>query len=308
MRTTLFVLFMTALAGCSANGSGASSAIQPVTPALQREAPAAKAGGTVVYSCQAVESICDVFTLNGQIIGSLSSTNGLNGPQGTRADPSGNWYIANAMDHNILEFSAKGKALLGTLKDKGALPVDVAVGGNVVGVANQSGPGQTSASVSVYVNGATKPTRHLTDPAAAQGVGIAFDSHGNCFWSYALSNAQGRIDEFQGCAGAPQTLDITTGLAGGLAFDGQDNLYYIDATFGVYSCSGITMCGARFTSGFSHPLYLNFNKTRADLWISDLGTSTIREIDLATGTTVHSFGFSPSNPPFGVATGPGPKF
>jgi len=294
-----------ALASCSAGDRGTAFGADFLSSALQRDA-GESATAKVVYSCQAVDSICDVLNPNGKILKTLTSANGLNGPEGTSVDPSGNWYIANANAGNILKFSAKGAALLSTLDDSGAQPIDVAVAGKTVAVANLSGPNSLSASVSVYLNGGTTAARTLTDSAAAEGVGVAFDSKGNCYWSFKLANTHGQIDEFTGCNGAPQNLGITTGLAGGLAFDGKDNLFYVDRTVGVYSCSGVTSCGARFT-GFSQPFDINFDKRWKNLWVSDIAAANIREIDIATGSVVRSFGFEPSDPPFGVAAAPGPK-
>jgi DNA-binding beta-propeller fold protein YncE len=257
---------------------------------------------TYIYACQPYTSDCLVYDANGNLLKTVSKHT--DEPLGITADPDGNLYVAREDTEEVAVYSpgmASVSRVLHTGKD---VALDVAVHGETVAVADQH-------AVTVFEPGATKPSRRLTDPDVLQGSGIAFDSKGNCYWSLVSQTSGGRIDEFAGCAGSPQALAIT-GFPAGLAFDGSDNLYFANDTFdasaGVYKCAGVANCVAVYGQD-TNPTFIKFDKGWKDLYVSGMGAPTVTEISIATGSIVQTIsqGLSSSNPPFGIAVGPGAR-
>ncbi len=73
---------------------------------------------------------------------------------------------------------------------------------------------------------------------------MTYDKAGNCYWSYNDNSGIGQIDEFPKCASgaSPINLGLSLGFAGGIAFDGSDNLWYSDQLAGLYKCNGTSSC------------------------------------------------------------------
>ena len=112
--------------------------------------------------------------------------------------------------------------------------------GSLVAVSNLTTISSTPGVVNFYSGGATEPSYALSDPLAMEGIGVAFDSKGNCYWSFNNESGEGQVDEFPGCTASSTAtnLNIVTGFAGGIAFDQHDNLWYVDQYHGVYKCAG----------------------------------------------------------------------
>jgi hypothetical protein len=79
--------------------------------------------------------------------------------------------------NEILTFGSNCGAAGPTLNDPNGQPVDVAFDNakDIVYVDNESG------DIAVYENGATSPTRTLSNPENQQAQGVAVDAHGNLF-------------------------------------------------------------------------------------------------------------------------------
>jgi len=264
-----------------------------------------------IVTCSPASNICDVYTTTGTLIGLRS---GFDEPQGVAADRHGNSYIANTVASTVLEFNRGFSILEATYQDPAEYPVDVSVfparsvlaAGNIESVSG--GPG----SVSVYAAGSTTPTSILTDPSVgfAQGIAVAFDRGGDCFWSLNdLNTEQGQIDEFHRCAGSPQKVVSGLGFAGGVAFDSLGNLYYTDQLAGtLFKCTGTTSC-TTLTSGFVDPIMINFDDRLRFLWLVDYGAALVDAVDTTSGGVVASFSAGgASTPPVGVAHVPGPPY
>ena len=306
-----FAVALVASAGCAGTSPSSVSGFVGAAPQDWVAIPKAK---RYVYGCAAPENTCDVYSVKGTLLRSLSPSDGLSAPAGTMADPTGLWYIANAGASNVLVFSAGGGALTKTLRDTGEVPNDVAISGQVVAASNEYATGPISTgSVSVYTNAATHPAYMLTVPGALQGIGVAFDRHGNCFWSYNDSpSADGHIAEFTGCkkGAKPKILGITLVEAGGMAFDQSDNLWYTDQGAGLFRCAGTAGCEL-VTNGFSDPATINFNATSTVLYLADptFGLYDITHLAKAPSRNAHPdyivTPFASSPGAGGVAAGPG---
>ena len=229
---------------------------------------AAKAKG-FVYACVPSENSCSVYDTNGNLVGTL--TDGLSAPAGTMANTQGLLYIANATGANVAVFANGGTTPVETLADPGEEPGDVAVSKKLVVVSNEYGISSSPPNVAVYKKGATSPSYVLNAPGAFQGIGVAIDTKGNCYWSYnADSSSGGHIIEFAGCKPKSKAVDLglTLGDAGGLAFDGDGNLWFTDQSSGLYRCAGVSSC-TLVAGGFSDPLAIHFNKGATTLYLAD---------------------------------------
>jgi hypothetical protein len=293
------------IAGCSA---------QQLTPANVPPAAAitsnAKGAASYAYTCQSpTSSNVDCLVYQGsKTVRTL--TKGLKRPLGVAAGKDGLFYIADETAKDIFVYSAGGAKLVGTLSDGSNGPVDVAVYNDEVIASNKN-------TLTFFAKGATKPTLTLKDATAVQGSGAAFDSAGNCYWSF-KTKSTASVDEFKGCKGKPVSLKIAPGTPYGIAFDGSGNLYYTSynaADRGIYACSGVKSCALAFPKikTFVNPQYLTFSSDFSDLWIDDPGDyqcycAGLYGIDVNTRKQVGKIqaGMTFFDPPSGVAIGPGP--
>jgi hypothetical protein len=289
-------------------GCGAQQLTPANAPAAALITPNANGAASYAYTCQSQTSNIDCLVFQGtKTVRTL--TKGLKKPLGVAAGKDGLFYIADESAKDIFVYSAGGAKLVATLSDGSNAPVDVAVYNDEVAAVNKN-------TLTFFKKGATKPTLTLKDSTAVQGSGAAFDSAGNCYWSFTTKSGAS-VDEFKGCKGKPVNLKISPGAPYGIAFDGSGNLYYTGYNAsgrGIYACSGVKSCALAFTKlGFNNPQYLNFSSDFADLWINDPGNygcycQGLFGIDLKTGKEVGKIqsGFSFFDPPSGVAIGPGP--
>lgn len=267
--------------------------------------PAAKPSTSYVYTCQnGIVYDCLIYA-KGKLVATIEKN--VKGLLGVAAGKDGLFYVANESANDVLVYSAGGKKLLQTLADGSNVPAAVAVYSDQVAVSNK-------ATLTFFAKGAKTPTRTLKDSNAVKGVGAAFDSKGNCYWSFVNKKSAAQVDEFKACNGKPANLNISPGSPSGIGFDGQGNLYYASRSSsgtGVYKCSGVSSCTLTY-SQFIAPQSLNFSKGFADLWVDDTGNyqsaAALYEIDVSTGkiVTTISSGISFFDPPTGIAAGPGP--
>ena len=291
------------LAGCGAPGT--APAYPPAVAAMQTQV-VPEASRSFVFTCQnGTKSDCLVYTGHGKLL--RTKTKDVLSPLGVAAGRDGLLYVANEFGDNILVYSTAGRSLLRELGNGGNVPIDVAVFNDELAVSNEH-------ALTFFLAGATKPTRTLKDPNVLQGNGAAFDSNGNCYWSYASQTDGSAVDEFVRCKGKPKNLHIAPGSPYGIAFDRKGNLYYTSFSSeanGVYRCSGTTSCRLVYNQ-FVDPEYLNFSRDFKDLWINDPGNISVGgamyEIDVRTGKVVETItgNLSFFNPPSGVAAAPGP--
>ena len=275
--------------------------------------PHAVPSGKFIYTAQLYGNDAKVYRQKKTTITFLETlTQGLSAPQGTVATIDGWWYVANAGNSNVLIYRTTHKGPQGpvdSLDDHGQFPgnVDVSPNRRLVAISNISTAGGGPGSVSVYLNRRAVYSRVLTyGNHRLQGIGIAVDVHGDCYWSFNdPSTGTGSIVEFVRCDGSGSIVVPTIAYAGGITFDQHGNLYYIDQSSGVYKCSGTSNCKL-FATGFGAPLNLNFDHRQKHLWVTDL-TGYIDAVDPANGqieSSTPTQGGS-SDPPFGIAPAPG---
>ncbi|HEY1882913.1 MAG TPA: hypothetical protein VGG51_07730 [Candidatus Cybelea sp.] len=300
LRTAALAASLAGLAACGA--PEISPVAAPGAAAPDSIAPKAKTG--TVYTCQNQTQLRCLVYQNGKIKKTLSA--GLQKPAGIVAGADGLVYIADEDAKAILVYSAGLQKQMQKLADGANAPVDVAVYKDEVLAANVK-------NATFFKKGATKPTATLTASGITKASGVAFDPAGNCYLSFAAKSGA-RVDEFKGCKGKGQDLNISPGSPYGIAFDGSGNLYYATfsgSTNGVYKCSGVKSCKLAL-SGFHIPQYLNFGPNFTDLWVTDLGTYSpglayLDEFNAASGKQLAAIsdGLSFFAPPAGVSPGPG---
>jgi hypothetical protein len=292
------------IAGCSAGGVAPTFA-PGAASATARQAVSPDATTTYAYTCQNIGG-ADCLVYKGTKLYKTIKT-GLQSPVGVAAGKDGHFYVSDQSAKEIVVFSAGGKSLIGTIADGGNVPVDVAVSGSALAVANLH-------SMTYFASGAGKPTRTLKDSDQSKGTGAAFDLKGNCYWALVTKSSGAQVDEFKGCKGKPQRLKLGAGSPYGVAFDGEGNLWYtsyFSAANGVYKCSGVSSCTLVYSS-FVNPQYINFAGDFKSIWVSDVGNyqygSALYQIDVSNGKVLKKItnGLSFFNPPTGMAAGPGP--
>jgi hypothetical protein len=309
LRKLLVALGCCGSVACAATSGGlpGANAADGTNAILARPAVRPARTKSYVYTCQNGTLFqCLVYDLHGKVVDTIAD--GIESPLGIATDVDGNVYVANNFADNVPEFGPGGSPPIATLDDSGNGPVDVAVSHGVVAVANQT-------NATVYVNGATEPTRTLAIPNLLQASGVAFDSKGNCYVAFVKDTLGTAIDEFAGCDGSANELEVNSGTPYNIAFDKSDNLYFTDMgpdTEGVYVCKGVLKCHVTYQQ-FGGVYDLTFDSKFKTLYVSTTGSSSgdeIAAIDIATGQIVHTYtkGLSPSNPPLGVAIGPGAPY
>lgn len=242
-------------------------------------------------------------------------TRGVSGPLGTVTTPDGWWYVANSGHSNVLVYRTTKHGPVGprnSLDDYGQLPVNVSATPNrrLVAVSNGSTSSGGSGSVSVYLNRQVEPSRTLTyGTGSLQGEGVAIDHQGNCYWSFNDGQKGGSIVEFVKCQGNGSVVVSSISMAGGIAFDQSDDLYYVDQTTGIYSCKKQSQCGLLVPVGphkLGLPTNINFDHKSKYLWVAD-ATGYIDAVDPQDGSikyVTQAVGGS-TDPPFGIAPAPG---
>jgi hypothetical protein len=288
------------LAACSGKGGVAAPGPLPVTQDTAQQVQ--RHGATAyVYGCTAFPK-CFVFDGSGKLVRTVST--GFQMPGGLATDPQGNLYLADEFAEEIAVYAPGMTQRVQTLSTGSDAPLDVAVHDGWIATSDLH-------ALSVFAPGSNVPAR-LTDHDVFQGGSVAFDSHGNCYWSLTLdrSGDPQRIDEFVGCGGAAVTITVP-GRPGSLAFDGSDNLYYandsLDANAGIYRCAGTANCTSAFAKG-RDPLFLRFDARWKSIYTDDVRGHGISKIDIASGKIVETFvhGFTQYLNALGLAVGPGP--
>jgi WD40 repeat protein len=309
--SSLFVMVsLGALAGCSSSSTlGTPNAASAGVAAVARDT----AG--LIYASSFGGNTVDYYKKgtgpNNPVAGSLSGS--LSNPWGMAVDKSGDLYVANSGDQNVLVYAKGSTSPTRTLTDSNKFPCDVALGSDgTVYVANGDGPVGASGNVVIYKPGASLPTQTLTNGHFQHVTGVALDKAGNVFVAYNAQQAaaSGGVVEFH----APKFTNTTNThikleYAGGVGFDGQGHLLVIDQkgpTLNVYNAgkrkpvAKLTLPGASW--------FFAFNQDSTQLYVAD---SQLGEIDVFryTPTALKQVnkitnGESPSQDDFGVVDTP----
>jgi WD40 repeat protein len=308
--SSLFVMAsLGTLAGCSSSTTlGTPSATAAGTAAVSRDA------GGLIYASSYGSNTVNYYDKgtgpNNPVAGSLSGS--FSNPWGMAVDKSGDLYVANAEDRNVLVYAKGSTSPTSTLNDPSDFPCDVAVGSDgTVYVANGSGPIGASGNVLIYKAGSTNPGQQLSNSHFLHVAGVALDKNGNVFASYnGQADGTGGVVEFH----APKFLNTTNmhvklGYAGGVGFDGKGHLLVIDQegpTLNVYNVGKRKPVAKLTLPGTSW--FFAFNEDSTQLYVAD---SQLGEIDIFRYTPTSlkqtnkiTNGENPSEDDFGVVDTP----
>jgi hypothetical protein len=273
--------------------------------------------GLWIYTAQFYEHDLGVYHRKGLSLKYHKTlTKGVSGPLGTVTTPDGWWYVANSGHSNVLVYRTTKHGPVGpddSLDDYDQLPVNVSAtpSRRLVAVSNGSTTSGGAGSVSIYLNRQVEPSRTLTyGTGSLQGEGIAIDHRGNCYWSFNDGQKGGSIVEFVNCQGRGSVVVSSISMAGGIAFDQSDDLYYVDQTLGIYAWKRhVSQCGLLVPVGpheLGLPTNINFDHKSKYLWVAD-ATGYIDAVDPRDGSIKYmteAVGGS-DDPPFGIAPAPG---
>jgi hypothetical protein len=296
-------------AGCAGGSSPSDGfglqrfASQPAVSFSGARRSGEKRGTTpYAYACDGVQT-CYVYDNKGK---ATSTASGLSHPGATSTDPQGNWYITNPGTQSVLEYSPGGVTLEKTLADPNETPVDVAISTTTATVAVMN----ATNSISIYVSGATSPTRMLA-ASGAFPLAIAVDGKGNCYLAEDL-NFTGFLERFDGCAGSPRMVGPKTGIHYvSLAFDGHDNLYFSETgeePSMVDRCRGVVDCHPIWMPQTQKPGPMRFNARFGQLVVGD-DLGPIYTLGATKPHRVEQFAApNPSGQVMGVAYAVGPSY
>lgn len=300
--TLIAAISVVLLPGCSGAGVQPSATVQLAADAQSFARLAPSTNGAYVYTCSPAHGMsgkgnCSVYDTSGHLLAQLTPDDGLSYPWGT-ALFGGKWYIANS-GHEQIRVYTQGTSpqYVETLSDPSAYPIDVAVYGDkgkvkLVAVANNSSPSSGSGGAVVFKGNATLPSYSLPVPSGTlYGLGIAFDSKGDCVFSYGGSGRGGYLVMYKQCAGNYTQLNIKIHYPGGVIFDQHDNFITIDQKRGILICAGTSNCNVAIPG---HNFFdLSLNSAGTDLWVTRYSTGEV--LDYAYPGLTLKFKFRPAN-------------
>jgi len=239
-------------------------------------------------------------------------------PQGDVVTADGILLIADTGNSTIDSKSVKGGALTTCVSEPGQWPVfvDATEGATLIAISNinTTHGGAGSLAVAKGCGSAPAVLPNYNDDAV-QGIGVAINGKGDCYWTYNDSTiGGGYVAKYTGCAGTGLKLPqyglyagTAMNAAGGIAFDGQDNMYLNDQTQGIWECtlsSNYDSCSeAVYTGiqGYEDNLGLNFSKDWKYLFWSDIDGNEICYTPTPVTNSQTCVKNSLGTAPFGVA-------
>jgi DNA-binding beta-propeller fold protein YncE len=231
-------------------------------------------------------------------------------PQGMSVDAGKNVWVANSGSSTILAFRKGSLTAYLTLADSGEFPADVCVDSNRnVFATNLIATNGAPGSVSEWIGGKGDPV-NLAVPNNTQVLYCALDDKHDLYVSYESSTTgAGAMAEFVGGKGPPKLTKVTTKFAGGLEFDGTQDLVANDQ-FGpstnIYELPNPKP--AKTFTDPGDPASVALLKDDHYIYITDAAGGNLYEYTypgFKIKNTI-SVGLGSSSPPLGVATDPAP--
>lgn len=267
--------------------------------------------GNWIYTCVPSNKSCPVYTVSGTTLSYYSSVSGISEPEGSfGADVL--WYVADYASSTVPKFISgkNGPRAYGAMLDPDEHPVDVVSTGYGEYVSNALTTKGKSGDVVYYKFGSNTHVARSRTYAVPGGLtvggSVTVDSS-DLVWAVRDPNrGMSYIVDFPG--GTTGTAIVSTGdPLGGIAFDGSNNLYYVDESQGVYKCTGLTNC-ALFATGPKEPASMCFDEGWQHLWVTDIKAAEIYAFDPITGETLSTTPMEggASNIAVGIAAAPAP--
>ena len=256
-------------------------------PAVRSFVAQPRVTGPLIYGCDITRNGCFWFVQgHDRIAGSIG---GLDQPQGIGVSPTtGDLYVANSGASDVRVYAPNRTLVVADLPDPGQVPVDVAVGGGLVYVANafttSGGPG----SVTVMDAGTGQIVSTLTDPNVSQGVSVSLDEDHFVSFCFIRKDDAGECDAFPHGRGHGQPIASGWGFTGGSSFDNAEHLVVSDDSNGqLLTFDGSTLCGTATFQGGGVPVWIALDQTNRLMYTGDIINAIIEAYpfaDCASGT------------------------
>lgn len=268
--------------------------------------------GALLYVSQYYTSDVQIYKQAGKSQSPCSeiTTNMLN-PQGIFVvAKTGDVWVANTGDSNVVELKKGSTKIIKTLSDSGEYPVDVCVdtNGNVYAsniITTAGGAG----SVTEWIKGTGKG-KTLAIANNTKVLFCALDNKHNLYVNYiSSSTGAGAMVEFVGGKGTAKVTKVTSEFPGAMQFDKTQDLNANDQeAFTTCNYELPNPKGKCFTvPGVSDLLGLRFTPTNAHVYEGDAAGGSVYEFSYPGWKLLDtiSAGLGSSSPPFGVAVDPG---
>lgn len=136
----------------------------------------------LMYASDFNNSVVEVYAYpKGKHVGTL--TTGLLNPQGSCVDKTGNVYVANTGDNNVLEYAHGGTKPIRVLNDPGEYPVGCSVNDRTgdVAAADIFSPTTGIGAVTVWPRGSVEGTTYVEPGGLTECLDPAYDGSGNLY-------------------------------------------------------------------------------------------------------------------------------
>ncbi len=206
------------LAGCGAQFPASNGLL----PAAGQSGKPAPKGGALLYISDTLTSDVYVYSYpKGKLVMTLQD---FSVPGGECVDASGDVFVANTGDSDIVEYAHGGKTPIAKLKDPGFFPVGCSVdpkSGNLA-VTNFPLNGSGQGDVVIYDRAKGRPKHHYADAVMADMLLCSYDGSGNLFLDGLTSASAFAFAELPkgGSKLTDITLDRSIASAGGVEWDG----------------------------------------------------------------------------------------
>lgn len=209
----------------------------PRYPAWMKEATRGTKGYVFVGQW-AASTVSAYPTQNRKNGAPVCSVGPVDASQGISVDKKGTLYVTSAFNGDKLGVAtfAPNCGVAGMIYyDSDGIPSDVVADAAKLYVSNEINTGQSPPTLPVYaIGGNGNPEAELFDPTVTEGVGVAFNSNHDLFWSTKnVWSGGGQVVKFRRARMPGVVLRVTklgSDTAGGVLVDNANNLLFIDQT------------------------------------------------------------------------------
>lgn len=144
---------------------------------------------------------------------SIGELTGFGAPMGLCSDASGNVWITDSKNQNVVEYAQGGTSEIGSVSDSGYAPYACAVDattGNLA-VSSHGASGSAGGNVAVYAGASGTPTTY-TDPEIETYYFCSYDKNGNLFVDGDTKSGKTKMDELPAGGSSLESLSSSQPL------------------------------------------------------------------------------------------------
>ncbi|HEY1656377.1 MAG TPA: hypothetical protein VGF86_14835 [Candidatus Tumulicola sp.] len=220
-----------------------------------------------------------------QNVGSLT---GFGDSDGVWVDKSGNLYVADVVNKDVVEYAPHQTSPKCTYSAGIVDPINVTTDllGNVyvVDFNDLESPGY----IDKFAQCKNKIGKQLSVNMGPEG--IAVDAHGNLFVSFFNAAFNGGFEEFKKGQSSPTPLGATVTSPGGLVLDKNANLIADDQNGSIDLIAPPYSSATPLVTGLSDPFHVALNKSEKLLFNANNGNGTVTVYDYPSGALVTTLG------------------